>query len=232
MLDAVLIACLVLAAGSFGLAILNRRRRAAPPEPSSGPLAFALAFTVLAATVAIVEERTEDPDDGDPSVTESAAAGGAPKTSGPVLEYEFDPADLGGFVGRAQVVDGRTSDPLCLVAYFDRQSRLGVSRSYKWWTTCADDARSRTLDDVHQRLALPPDWGTRTTRAVACVPAGEPLPHVRGRVAPKLSDDSGRIYRGGAVQYRVTRFDTRWIVRYDRVRPAPARLPRAGDPCD
>jgi hypothetical protein len=215
-----------------GREVLGRIPIPARSEHVLGALALALAFTALAASVALIDAKVGDPDGTETAAVEVAAAADAGKpTPGPILDYELDSSDLGNFSGKVRVEDGQVDKRLCLVTYFDKARQLGRGRSYKWWTPCKQRKPLKTLDAVHDSLALPEDWGPRTTRAVACVPPDSLMPHVRGKTSPKLSDDTGDELSGGATQLRVIRFDTRWIMRYDRINPDRGRLPPLGDPC-
>jgi hypothetical protein len=140
-------------------------------------------------------------------------------------------SDLAGFTGNATTSHRRLRRTLCLVQYFDEAKELG-ERSYKWWTSCSANDRFKTVADVHEKLALPPDWGPRNTRAVACVPVGAAMPYMRGLTAPKRSGSTRKRYAGGAIQYRVLRFETDWIHELEPVRPAPAPLPPVDAPCE
>jgi hypothetical protein len=247
MLTASVVVSLLLAIGTWLLAWRARPRpdeegRVSPMAArnaarASLPLAFGVAFAALAGALALIDEKVSDGGDAFAPAAAGAAAQRTPAVGGSeipgrVLEYPLETGDLANFAGSVRVGPERTPRALCLVAYFDKSRRLGAGRSYRWWTSCDEDATFDTLGEVHDRLALPAEWGPRTTRAVACVPKGRRMPHVRGETGPKLSHDSGEQHPGGAEQYRVIRFDTRWIVRYDRIDPDARRLPRVGDPCD
>jgi hypothetical protein len=185
-------------------------------------LVAALGFLFLSGAAAAVHDKVDE--------KKSAKKPAAP--AGPVLAYPLQQSELSAFKGASHGGFKPLRKPLCLVQYFDSQAVIGVDRSYKWWTTCAQNAKFRTVDDVRNSLALPPDWGPRDARAVACVPSGATIPALRGRAGAQLSRVTGGTYPGGGTQYRVLRFDTRWIAIRSAVVPARAsRLPPLRAPC-
>ena len=70
---------------------------------------------------------------------------------------------------------------------------LGGGRSAKWWTTTDQANAMSMIDDVHQGLALPHDWGVRDTVSI--------ITAYKGQASPQLSE-TGELFKGDAIQYR------------------------------
>lgn len=88
---------------------------------------------------------------------------------------------------------------------------LGEGRSAKWWTTTGQANAMSTIDDVHQGLALPHDWGVRDTVSVIKIPKGTSITAYKGQASSQLSE-TGELFKGEAIQYRFKEFDTSWII--------------------
>lgn len=73
-----------------------------------------------------------------------------------------------------------------------------------------------TIDDVRQRLALPPEWGERTAVRVARIPEGTDVEFLYGRAKGQVSE-AGDVYAGGGKQFRFRDFDERWILETRRI---------------
>ncbi|WP_229711286.1 hypothetical protein, partial [Agarivorans gilvus] len=73
--------------------------------------------------------------------------------------------DLLNFKSGYVLIDGPLDNDLVLVSYH-ADTPLGEGRSAKWWTTTDQANAMSTIDDVHQGLALPHDWGVRDTVSV------------------------------------------------------------------
>lgn len=68
-----------------------------------------------------------------------------------------------------------------------------------------------TIDDVHQGLALPPEWGSRDAVTVIKIPKGTDITAYKGLASPQLGK-TGELFNGNAVQYRFKDFDPSWIL--------------------
>jgi len=215
----VVIVCPVAAGACFLYAFLERRSAARTPgrraESTSryqiAVLVIALGFALVAAATATVGEKVGSKHAGRP-------------VRGSALDYRVGASDLANFTGPIAVGYRPTATPRCLVNYFDGSQPLG-SRSYKYWTSCDENAKFKTITDVQNGLALLPDWGPRNARVIACVPAGASLPYLRGQAAPKWSEEAGRQYYGRDLQFRVLSFNKDWIVQRQAVAPTPSSLP-------
>ena len=141
----------------------------------------------------------------------SAAQAGTTAGHGTRIDYSTDiENNLYNFLPGYRFVDGALEEDLVLVQ-FHSNVPLGKRRSAKWWTTTSQANDFATLDDVHQSLALLPEWGERTTVSVARIPKGTRVTYYVGQ-AMKQADDFGNVFRGGGVQYRFMDFDPSWIV--------------------
>jgi hypothetical protein len=110
--------------------------------------------------------------------------------------------DLDNFEGgKAWLHEGPLDRELRLVQYPVDSPRA----SAKWWTSTAEGNLDQTMDDVHRRLALLPEWGERHTVRVARIPEGTEVEYLYGRAAPQGA------YAGHGEQFRFRDFDERWI---------------------
>lgn len=103
---------------------------------------------------------------------------------------------------------GPLDDDITLVQYFDADRTDGTA---KWWTTAEEASNLRTIDEVHQRLALDPDWGARTGVRVVKIPKGTDVTFLHG-TARDVTSDLGVLYEGGGEQFRFLDFDESWVV--------------------
>jgi len=140
----------------------------------------------------------------------SAAQAGVESSRAKRIDYSANfEGDLDNFLPGYRLVDGVLDEDLVLVQ-FHSNTALGDQRSAKWWTTTAQANQFATLDDVHQSLALPPEWGDRTTVSVARIPKGTHVTFYVGQ-AIKQVDKLGNEFGGGGVQFRFKDFDPSWI---------------------
>jgi len=114
---------------------------------------------------------------------------------------------------KALLHQGKLSRDLHVVQYFDGADPNATN---KWWTPTSEANRMSTVDDVHQRLALLPEWGTRNTAQVAVIPRGTPSEFLYGRAAAQ--EGRGITYAGQGLQIRFRDFDPKWI---RETRPLP-----------
>ncbi len=110
--------------------------------------------------------------------------------------------------GTASYHTGPLDEDLWMVQFSD--SAGGGSLS--WWTTVDQAGAFRSVDDVHEALALLPEWGHRDAFAVARVPEGTDIGFLEGDAAPQLQPSTGRVFEGGGQQLLLERFDTDWVV--------------------
>ncbi|MDG5493415.1 RHS repeat-associated core domain-containing protein [Niveispirillum sp. BGYR6] len=123
--------------------------------------------------------------------------------------------DLVNFNPGYSLKSGKLTEDLTLVSYH-QDTPFGEGRSAKWWTT-TDQANSfSTVDDVHQGLALPPEWGKREVTSVAKIPKGTDITAYIGTAKEQQSNISG-VFKGGATQLRFKDFDPSWIVESRRI---------------
>lgn len=87
---------------------------------------------------------------------------------------------------------------------------LGDGWSAKWWTTLDQGNSFSTIQDVHQGLALPPEWRTRNTVSMMTIPKGTNITAYMGTAAKQVGE-TGNIFDGNAIQYRFKDFDPSWI---------------------
>ncbi len=118
--------------------------------------------------------------------------------------------DLSNFKPDYQLISGPLEKGLYVVSYHS-DSPLGLGRSAKWWTTTDQANDMRTANDIHQGLALPPEWGAREVVSVAKIPQGTDITAYKGFAAEQVGGE-GHIYKGGAIQLRFKGFDARWII--------------------
>ncbi len=112
---------------------------------------------------------------------------------------------------RLQALAKPLDDELVLVQYFDQAG----GGSGKWWTSLEEANHMSTVDDVHQRLALLPEWGQRNAVRVVRIPPGEDVAFLYGRARPQVGTTgpaTGRWFAGGAEQFRLLEFDEAWVV--------------------
>jgi hypothetical protein len=236
---AVVIASLAAAVACVLLALRENMRRAAAvpgggsPVAQFGALLVAVVLLALAGAVAIIDDKLPSGDSNRavslaPARTAVSGADAEADASRDetTFDYPISAGDLRGFERGGRGASEVLTAPLCLAQYYNRNAELG-ERSYKWWTTCDAAKRFKTIADVRAALALPPAWGARNGVTVACVPEGERVAYVYGRVAPVVN--GGQRYRGMGVEYRLVHFDTDWIVSQRRL-PADGRSFRRLDP--
>ncbi|MEE3627464.1 RHS repeat-associated core domain-containing protein [Nitrospirillum sp. BR 11752] len=118
--------------------------------------------------------------------------------------------DLANFKPGYKLMSGPLENDLTLVSYH-ADTPLGQGRSAKWWTSLEQGNKFSTIDDVHQGLALPPEWGNREVATVIKIPKGTDITAYVGEAAQQKGAD-GTIFQGGALQYRFKDFDPSWIV--------------------
>lgn len=99
-----------------------------------------------------------------------------------------------------------------LVQYFD-PDRPG---SPKWWTSTDEANELRTIDEVHERLALDPAWGERTGVRVIKIPKGTDVTFIHGK-AKEITTNTGDLLKGGGEQFRFLDFEEDWIVSTRRI---------------
>lgn len=117
--------------------------------------------------------------------------------------------ELENFVpGTASYHTGPLDEDLWIVQFSD--SAGGGSLS--WWTSVDQAEAFRSVDDVHEALALLPEWGRRDAYAVARVPEGADLGFLEGRAAPQMQPGTGRVFDGQGQQLLLEHFDTDWVV--------------------
>jgi hypothetical protein len=214
LIEFVVAACLVGAGGCLLYALLAKSA-----DARAGGIVAVVLLLVLAAATAVVDEKVGSGtahDDGESS-------NGAQTKGEEVIKYPFEPSELTNFAGRVAFRGRPEAKTLCLVTYYNHAAELGKGRNYKWWTSCEEAGELETISEVRDQLALLPAWGPRDAEAVACVPSGANVAFLQGTVGPQTSD--GHTYQGGAIQYRVLRFDTDWINQQRRLPEPPARLP-------
>ncbi|MBW3650399.1 MAG: hypothetical protein KY458_07520 [Actinobacteria bacterium] len=106
--------------------------------------------------------------------------------------------------GSASFPAGPLDDELVLVQYFDEAG----DGSGKWWTSLDEANRMSTTDDVHQRLALLPEWGSENAVRVLRIPPGEDVAFLYGRARPQVGTTGparGQWFAGGGEQFRLPR---------------------------
>ncbi len=118
--------------------------------------------------------------------------------------------DLSNFRPGHQLISGRLKDDLVLVSYH-ADVPLGQNRTAKWWTTTDQANAMPTIEDIHQRLALPPEWGTREAVSVIRIPKGSEITAYKGLASEQLGQ-TGQLFGGNGVQYRFKDFDPDWII--------------------
>ena len=109
--------------------------------------------------------------------------------------------------GKAWLHEGPLDRDLTLVQY---PVGDGAGATAKWWTSTDEGNLAQTMDDVHRRLALLPEWGERTSVRVARIPEGTEVEYLYGRAAPQVAED-GVAYAGHGQQFRFRDFDEQWI---------------------
>lgn len=129
-------------------------------------------------------------------------------TGAPVSEQEEEPDPAvqvaSAFRRRIVVVRTTVKAPLCLVRYTNSKAEpLG-----RWWTSCAEARRLKTINKVRQRLALPRRFqATYNMRVRGVIRAGTKSTVLVGRAAPRCErvapKPCGRRYSGGGRQYYV-----------------------------
>ena len=72
------------------------------------------------------------------------------------------------------------------------------------------------IEDIHQGLALPPEWGTREMVTVMRIPKGTDITAYVGQAA-KQTGKTGEGFGGGSLQYRLKDFDPSWIIETRRI---------------
>jgi hypothetical protein len=133
-----------------------------------------------------------------------------PKAS-KVFDYSVDfENDLVKFLPNAKLKNGVLDDDLFLVSYHVDKP-VGQGRSVKWWTTFEQGNKMSTIEDIHQSLALLPEWGSREAVSVAKIPQGTKIESYQG-FAEKQFDPFGNEYKGGGEQFRFKFFDEAWII--------------------
>jgi hypothetical protein len=229
MIWAVVVACFVGAIGCVAYALLTSWPTAARAVGRSraegqqvAALSIALLLVVLAAAVAVVDDKVGSADVPS-AATAGAQASGPPAARGTSLVYPLEAAEADNFAGSTRTTYGTRREALCLVNYYDRHVDVGAGRSYKWWTSCDDADGFSTVAEVRDALALPPAWGARNAVAIACVPARARFGYVSGPAAAVRT--SRHTYAGGGLQFRVLRFDTEWIVARQALGRPRAPLP-------
>lgn len=118
--------------------------------------------------------------------------------------------DLANFEPGYKLMSGPLDEDLTLVSYH-ADTPLGQGRSAKWWTSLSEGNGFSTIGDVHQGLALPPEWGTREVVSVIRIPKGTDVTAYVGHAAEQIGADGTR-YAGQSLQYRFKDFDPSWIV--------------------
>lgn len=115
--------------------------------------------------------------------------------------------DLANFEGgKAWLHEGPLDRDLTLVQY---PVGDGTRATAKWWTSTDEGNLAQTMDDVHRRLALLPEWGDRNAVRVARIPEGTEVEYLYGRTAAQVQD--GVVYAGHGEQFRFRDFDEQWI---------------------
>lgn len=125
--------------------------------------------------------------------------------------------DLINFKPGYQLMSGPLKEDLTLVSYHSNVP-LGQGRTAKWWTTPQQGNAMGTVEQVHQSLALPPEWGAREAVTVIRIPKGTDITAYVGEAAPQIGS-AGDLFAGGGRQFRFKDFDTAWIVSRPRVIP-------------
>jgi RHS repeat-associated protein len=118
--------------------------------------------------------------------------------------------DLSNFKSGHELLEGPLNRDLTLVSYH-ADVPLGDGRSAKWWTSTDQANKMSTIDDVHQGLALPYEWGVRDTVSMIKIPKGTDITAYKGQASPQL-DKTGELFQGDATQYRFEEFDPNWII--------------------
>jgi len=127
------------------------------------------------------------------------------------LDYSVDfVRDLESFRPGVRFHKGSLKDDLHIVQ-FHKKTSLGDGRSAKWWTPVDEVHKFRTLDDVVNRLGLPPDWGSRKMASLAKIPKGTDVTFYIGKASEKVSLRSGKVYKGEGIQIRFKDFDPKWV---------------------
>jgi len=147
------------------------------------------------------------------SDTDTIAIGGVVTSNNAVLRVDYSRGferDLSNFKPGHQLINGPIDNDLVLVSYHT-DVPLGQNRSAKWWTTNEQANVMPTIDDVHQGLALPREWGSRDAVTVVRIPKGTDITAYKGQASPQLSK-TGQLFNGDAVQYRFKNFDPSWII--------------------
>jgi hypothetical protein len=124
------------------------------------------------------------------------------------LDYSRDfAADLRNFEDESGLLhEGRLSRPMIVVQYGDSTN---PEATYKWWTPVSEANQLSTIDEVHQRLALLPEWGNRDVVRVAVIPRDTPAQFISG--AAGSQESGGVTYAGHGLQIRFRDFDPKWI---------------------
>lgn len=116
--------------------------------------------------------------------------------------------------GTSKLHHGTLKKDLYIVNYHDGNKILGDGRSISWWTHVEVGSNIRTLEDLHQHLALvKPDWGVRGSVSVAKIPRGTQSTFISGKAATQFSKPPLKEkFEGGGFQMRFRDFDEKWIV--------------------
>ena len=135
----------------------------------------------------------------------------------PIIDYSrgFE-RDLSNFKLGYELLDSPLDDDLILVSYHG-DVPLGEGRSAKWWTSTDQANAMTTIDDVHQGLALPYEWGARDAVSVIKILKGTNITAYKGRASPQLGK-TGELFEGDAIQYRFKEFDPNWVIDSQRVK--------------
>ncbi|WP_232448353.1 DUF4150 domain-containing protein [Burkholderia ubonensis] len=118
--------------------------------------------------------------------------------------------DLANFEPGYKLQSGPLEEDMTFVSYH-ADTPLGQGRSAKWWTSLEQGNKFSTIKDVHQGLALPPEWGSREVVTVMRVPKGTDITAYVGHAAEQVGK-TGERFLGQGLQYRFKDFDPSWIV--------------------
>lgn len=111
---------------------------------------------------------------------------------------------------------------MVLVQYHDANLKIGEGRSAKWWTSHLEGNKITTVNDIHQKLALPQEWGERGAVSIAKIPAGTEVEYIQGGAANQTGKN-GNEYTGGGEQFRFKTFDPAWIIQTRKIENGEAK---------
>ncbi|HCU65778.1 MAG TPA: hypothetical protein DF774_08465 [Rheinheimera sp.] len=118
--------------------------------------------------------------------------------------------DLVNFNSGYQHFSGKAESDMFLVQFHRSDRELGKGRSAAWWTTPDQANVFKSIDDVRQNLALPPNWGPRDAVSIAKIPKGAEVEYYLGTAARQKGGSA--TYEGNGLQFRFKNFDPTWII--------------------